>query len=45
MINPQNFSSKAPPKIRRIAGYVTDFALALSEKKTRNIASYFFTVP
>ena len=32
-------------KIRRIAGYVTDFALVLSEKKTRNIASYFGIVP
>jgi len=26
-------------------GYVTDFWVVLSEKKTGNIKSYFFTVP
>ena len=39
------FLRECSPKIRRIAGYVTDFWAALSEKKTSNISSYLFTVP
>mgnify|MGYP006951730367 CR=1 FL=1 len=32
-------------KARRTAGYVTDFWVALPEKKKSNIKSYFLTVP
>ncbi len=32
-------------KIRRIAGYVTDFCLVLSEKKISKISRYFFKNP
>lgn len=39
------FLRECEPKIRRIAGYVIDFWLVLSEKKTSKISSYFFKDP
>ena len=39
------FLQERRSKIRRTAGYVTDFRVVLLEKKTSNIKSYFWTVP